>query len=176
MTLADRLFGRVLIDQASGCWLWTGARSAAGYGQMRVDGRTLYVHRLAWEMLRGPISPGLVLDHLCRIHNCMNPGHLEPVSQRVNILRGTSKAVTNAAKAVCDNGNEFSGENTYVRKDSGGRQCRVCGRERRQNHRDKVNARERVRRATDPEHRARRIANSRKYRAALKAAQLRSAS
>ena len=45
-------------------------------------------HRVAWELIRGPIPEGLVLDHLCRTSACVNPDHLEPVPQAINMIRG----------------------------------------------------------------------------------------
>ena len=93
--LADRFWSKVQ-KQESGCWIWTGTRTRdGGYGQIRLPG--LYApligpmrlaHRVAYELLVGPIPAGLVLDHLCRNRRCVNPAHLEPVTQRVNIQRG----------------------------------------------------------------------------------------
>lgn len=69
------------------CWEWTGAqvgRANEKYGHTRMG----MAHRVAYELLVGPIPKGLVLDHLCRNRLCVNPAHLEPVTQRTNILRG----------------------------------------------------------------------------------------
>ena len=74
-----------------GCWLWTGARTANGYGTMSAGGRygaTLLAHRLAYEWYRGAIPDGLQIDHLCRVRHCVNPWHLEAVTQEVNLKRG----------------------------------------------------------------------------------------
>src|SRR6185369_15101616 len=72
----------------NGCWLWQRAITTAGYGSVRFNGETAYAHRMVYERHKGPITPGLVLDHLCRNPACVNPDHLEPVSQRENIIRG----------------------------------------------------------------------------------------
>jgi HNH endonuclease len=71
------------------CWLWTAATNY-GYGVFRIDRRSIYAHRYAYELLVGPIPDGLQLDHLCRVPPCVNPTHLEPVTHRENILRGTT--------------------------------------------------------------------------------------
>jgi hypothetical protein len=82
-SLADRI-----TVSESGCWLWTGEMNRNGYGRVRSDGKRVMAHRRAWELLRGPIPTGLVLDHLCRNRHCCNPAHLEPVTVRENTLRG----------------------------------------------------------------------------------------
>lgn len=74
------------------CHLWTGAKStdgpAKGYGYIRdADGRVVLAHRVAWEMLYGPIPDGLQIDHLCRNIGCVHPDHLEPVEQAENLRR-----------------------------------------------------------------------------------------
>lgn len=83
-----RPFWSYVFFHEDGCWEWTGAKTAAGYGQF--TRRKEYAHRHAYEDLVGPIPEGLVIDHLCRNPSCVNPDHLEPVTQRENIRRGTS--------------------------------------------------------------------------------------
>lgn len=85
----------------STCWVWTGACTNGGYGTTSVLGRGWMVHRLVYTTLVGPIPAGLTLDHLCRARSCVNPAHLEPVSQRENNLRGDTIAARNAARTVC---------------------------------------------------------------------------
>ncbi|WP_353848602.1 HNH endonuclease signature motif containing protein [Cellulomonas sp.] len=82
---------------------------------------------MAWEQENGPIPPGMQLDHLCRVRECVNPLHLELVTQRENILRGESPAAHHARKTHCDHGHEFTPENTY-RAPSRPRTriCRAC--------------------------------------------------
>src|SRR5690242_5020679 len=95
-TLRDRLEARRTVrccGYTTPCWLWTktdGSLAPDEYGTVSVDGRSLLVHRLAWELYRGPIPAAHVLDHLCRVHACHNPEHLEPVSVFENNHRGES--------------------------------------------------------------------------------------
>jgi hypothetical protein len=113
----------VVID-GDECHLWTGQVDQKGYAWY---GR-LNLHRRAYEDANGPIPQGLVIDHLCRVRHCINPEHLEAVTQRENNLRGNSPAAINARKTHCLRGHAFDEENTYVSPTKGGRSCRECTR------------------------------------------------
>lgn len=114
------------------CWLWTGAVSGqTGYGAFRADGLLRGAHRVAYELAVGAIPSGLTLDHLCRGRQCVNPTHLEPVTQRVNMLRGISPNAALANSGRCAAGHPRTPENNYQRHDGGGRICRPCYRERK---------------------------------------------
>lgn len=122
----------------SGCWVWDGSLSPEGYGKLTVNRRTSYAHRVAYERYVGPIQRGLQLDHLCRVRCCVNPSHLEPVTQRMNALRGACGDVTrdrHAKKCACKSGHEFTAENTYFYIRSGYK-CRVCKQCNRDRSRD----------------------------------------
>jgi HNH endonuclease len=80
-------------EPADACWLWSGARTAAGYGARWLDGRTRYVHRLSYEALVGPIPEGLTIDHLCHNRACCNPAHMEVVTRSENGRRGAQHSV-----------------------------------------------------------------------------------
>lgn len=71
-----------------GCWLWQGAVSTQGYARMSVRRKTVSVHALVYEAKYGPIAEGLEFDHVCRVRQCINPDHLEPVTSAENTRRG----------------------------------------------------------------------------------------
>ena len=115
------------------CWLWTGALTW-GYGRFkdklgeRADVRA---HRYVYEFCMGPIPEGLTLDHLCRVRHCQHPWHLEPVTQRVNTLRGVGPTAQRARQTHCIHGHLFDEANTYYRTPAaeGLRCCRACRRD-----------------------------------------------
>lgn len=115
----------------SGCWQFTGTLHPSGYARFAYRSRTMAGHRLAYEAFVGPIPDGLTIDHLCRNKACLNPGHLEAVTMRENVMRSTGIAPTNAAKTHCKRGHEFTPENTYFNY-HGGRGCKTCASSRYQ--------------------------------------------
>jgi len=139
--IAERFWSKVDWKEPADCWLWRGNKIPAGYGQFRVGGmadgtrRYKMAHRVAYELTKGEIPDGLVLDHLCRTPLCCNPDHLEPVNRGENVRRGKAgNPETNGgarfhrAKTHCRNGHAFSPENTYVNP-QGHRSCRICTRD-----------------------------------------------
>jgi len=121
----ERLWTKVL--KTDHCWLWLGSKSPKGYGAIQIRGKRLYVHRLTYEWLIGPIPDGLTLDHLCGTRNCVRPTHLEPVTRGENALRGGGPSALNARKIACHKGHPFDERNTlYLRDDE--RACRECRR------------------------------------------------
>lgn len=121
-SIASRFWGRV--NKTDSCWLWT-AGKVRGYGTIAHRGRQHYAHRWSYEQAKGEIPEGYEIDHLCRVPACVNPDHLEAVTKKENILRGTSPQADNARKSHCKNGHPLSGENLVTRSD-GGRRCRIC--------------------------------------------------
>lgn len=134
----DRFWAKVNRKGPDDCWLWTGAhRSDLGYGHMNWRGGHRAAHRIAYELMVGEIPEGLVLDHLCRTPACVNPKHLEPVTQRVNVIvRGQGPFARRAAQTHCLRGHEFTPENTYIHKSRGVRICRECHRVRNRKQKD----------------------------------------
>ena len=118
----------------NGCWIWTGGFFyEKPYGQFSAK-RNWRAHKFAYEALRGRVPEGLVLDHLCRNPACVNPSHLEPVTDVVNILRGEGPHALNARKTHCLRSHEFTPENTGTTK-GGGRYCKACKRLKTAEHR-----------------------------------------
>lgn len=124
----DSRFWQWVDIRVDGCWEWTGSINNKGYGRTSVKRRPVYAHRVAYELCVGPIPDGHELDHLCRNPRCVNPEHLEPVTHRVNLLRGQSPMAHQARQTHCLRGHPFDAENTYHRPDREGRQCRTCNR------------------------------------------------
>ena len=116
-----------MVEQTPGCWNWRGV-TTSGYGRIKVHGHTVVAHRVAWELLRGPIPEGLTLDHLCRNRGCVNPDHLEPVTGRENTLRGVGASAQQARKTHCKRGHPFDEKNTRacLRRGKPYRECRTC--------------------------------------------------
>lgn len=110
----------------SECWIWIRCKNSGGYGSFSWRGRTRSAHVVSYDVLVGDISEGFERDHLCRDHACVNPGHLEAVTHRVNMLRGENPPAEQAKRVKCVQGHEFTPENTYHRGNR--RVCRECGR------------------------------------------------
>lgn len=110
------------------CHLWTASLDRRGYGKFWFDGKPRKAHRLAFESVKGkPRKP--LLDHLCRVRRCVNHDHLEPVTVKVNTLRGESPAAQHARKTHCPKGHPYDARNTV--RFAGKRYCRSCQRDRR---------------------------------------------
>lgn len=128
----ERLLWRSVYDASTedlvpgvrtGCLLWKGSLNADGYGQISVNGRIRRVHRIAYTLF-AEIKDGLVLDHLCRNHACLNPNHLEPVTVAENNLRGEGAMAVHARKTHCPQGHPYDEKNTQMK--NGARRCRAC--------------------------------------------------
>jgi len=121
--IVDRIMSRVIQIPESGCWIWEGA-TFYGYGQVTINNKTRRVHRLMYEIEHGPIPPGLVCDHLCRVRCCVNPHHIELVTDRENLGRGIASSSHAIRTNTCKHGHAFTPENTLIRK--GFRECHTC--------------------------------------------------
>lgn len=115
-------------DDADGCWVWTAGARNRDYGVFQAASRkAAFAHNWVYRQLVGDVPDGLELDHLCRNHRCVNPNHREPVTHRVNVLRGVSPAAENAKKLYGDCGHPLFGDNLLQYKD-GRRECLTCHR------------------------------------------------
>lgn len=88
MNTREKVLDGLLREPITECWEWTGSRTKAGYGKVSWKGRLVYVHRLVYELLEGPIPEGLQIDHICRNRACANPDHLRLVEFGVNQAQG----------------------------------------------------------------------------------------
>lgn len=114
------------VVKTESCWNWVGyINKRWGYGYFKLDGKHWRVHRLAYEIVVGDIPTGKQLDHLCKNRLCVNPSHLEPVTNKENVLRGDGLTAINARKTECHRGHQLLGENLYITP-SGYRNCREC--------------------------------------------------
>ena len=125
----ESIIARSIPVTESGCWLWLGSTKAKGYGNVNFNGKAWKVHRIVYELMRGPIPTGFTIDHLCRVRCCINPDHLEPVTNKVNVLRGMGITAVNAKKTVCPYGHPYVEENIY-RNIYNERECLTCKRAR----------------------------------------------
>lgn len=126
MSLFDR-FNEKIITQShndDSCWYWDGYKIDSGYGRFSYNGKNIYSHRFAYELYKGNIPNGLVIDHLCKNTSCVNPDHLRAVTQRENVNSGNT-GIINKSKTHCPKGHEYNEENTYIDKDNS-RRCRIC--------------------------------------------------
>ena len=129
----DRFWLRVA--KGDTCWEWKGIKDRDGYGRFHSHKTnnntgtvTVRAHRFAYELLVGPIADGLQIDHLCKNRRCVNPDHLEPVTQLENIRRGQTGKLNSyhRQKTHCPHRHEYGGCNLVINPTSGGRVCRIC--------------------------------------------------
>jgi len=129
--LPERLENKIIPEPNSGCWIWIPEGHPKGYGFAKYKAMGHRAHRLVYSLLVGKIPNGLVIDHKCRVRCCVNPEHLEPVTNLENIKRGITGQF-NARKTQCSEGHPFDTENTgfsthgkYTR-----RYCKKCNHDR----------------------------------------------
>lgn len=142
-TVEERFWSKV--DKSGDCWQWTAAKFRKGYGQFRYEGKGQGAHRVAYILSVGTIPAGMRLDHTCHTRAvergecvggddcphraCVNPDHLELVTEVENNLRGNGPAARHARKTHCPQGHPLSGDNLYAAPRGNGdtfRSCRAC--------------------------------------------------
>jgi hypothetical protein len=123
-TTLEQFNAKIIHEPNTGCWLWTRSWCTKdGYGKICGfgDGSSQLAHRWSYEHFKGPIPEGLVIDHLCRTPACVNPDHLEAVTQQVNVLRGVAPSALANARGTCTRGHP-----SLHRSASGYTKCLVC--------------------------------------------------
>lgn len=126
------------VDKTDDCWLWTGPTTRYGYGVFWNGGKRYTAHRISYLLAHGDIPSDLVVDHLChgwdenctaegnrcRHRACVNPNHLEAVTQQVNLLRGHGASGQAARRTNCPQGHPYDEVNTLIEGKT--RRCRAC--------------------------------------------------
>jgi hypothetical protein len=146
ISVIDRFMSHVEKVTESGCWIWMGATHNYCYGAFILNGRSRAAHRVAYALFKEPIPEGLTIDHLCGVTYCVNPLHLEAVTNAVNAMRAggiwlaiAASTQARSSKPACVRGHLFTDRNTY-RDAAGVRYCRECRKQHSQSLRDRLKA------------------------------------
>lgn len=122
--LADRL--AMQLDKSTGCWLWTGYVLKSGYAQIKRDGRSAYVHRVAFELHHGidlasPKDGGPLVCHHCDVRHCANPEHLflgTPTDNVQDMIR-KGRRVASDQRGAANNSAKLTEEQVHeIRRDT----------------------------------------------------------
>ena len=122
-------------DDPTKCWLWLGGTvhnsGKLMYGRFRVGDALILAHRFSYALRFGAIPEDMTIDHVkargCTSTLCVNPHHLEVVTNKVNVLRGDGPTALNAKKTHCPQGHLYTEDNMYVYLNH--RCCRICKQE-----------------------------------------------
>lgn len=134
--IEERIREKTTIDPTTGCWLFRGYLSSYGYGRICVDWVNYYVHTISAVIY---LDYNLLdkehqinhKDNVCPNRNCWNPEHLYVGTQAENVQDTVVKGISGRpTQTHCQNGHEFTPENTYIRESTGDRVCRTCKSER----------------------------------------------
>lgn len=73
--LSDRFWAKVAHGEE--CWEWQGYLAPNGYGRFSIrEGEIKLAHRMAWELINGPVPGDLCCLHRCDNRRCVRPDHL----------------------------------------------------------------------------------------------------
>lgn len=120
-----KLLARITEKSQAGpgdCVLWTGRVDKDGYGVLSVHNRKRRVHRIAFELMSGPIPTGMTIDHLCHVKHCFAANHLELATRAENSRRGATRQ--RVLRPTCRRGHLYT-QHGYVGR-NGHRTCRAC--------------------------------------------------
>jgi hypothetical protein len=134
--LASKIIRCSTLDHATGCWIWKLSKEQ-GYGRIQHKFKRQSAHAASYRCFIGILPDGLVADHLCKNTECVNPYHLEAMTNIENVMRGNSPAAINATKTHCPQGHKYDEKNTIWRTRRDGRAyrvCRLCSRQHAMNY------------------------------------------
>lgn len=128
LTREELFLEKIKKDPVTGCWVWTSVQYHAGYGKFHNGTTMIGAHRWSYMHFKGPIPPGLEIDHLCRVRLCVNPDHLEAVTRVENLRRANPAAWRRGPRhSHCRRGHEFTPDNIAL-DSRGQRLCLTCKR------------------------------------------------
>lgn len=122
ISILDQRIKSPLVVEQSGCWRAT-KHGTHTYVSLSWAGHSEKGHRVSYRIYKGKIPAGLVIDHTCRNVWCLNPAHLEAVTQRENLERQPNWG---GHKTHCKYGHPYTEENTYYQPSNGRRSCKIC--------------------------------------------------
>ena len=109
-----------VVDERSGCWLWTGSINATGYGWLT----GVLAHRMVYERMVAPLPPGTILHHTCRVHRCVNPAHLIPMTLKEHSTMHEPPRDKTLVCGIC--GNPYTGSRSSFAA-AKKRDINICG-------------------------------------------------
>ena len=112
------------VTKTNSCWLWIAGKNQKGYGLFTFKNRRYFAHRFVFFLNNIEIPVEKVVDHICRVRNCVNPGHLRFVTNWENTMHGDSPIGKNVFKRQCPSGHKYDQENTAIWNRE--RHCRAC--------------------------------------------------
>ncbi len=91
----DRYKKLVSMGKPNDCWQWLGSiNKRTGYGKKQWRGETWLAHRWVWTMLFGSIPKDMTINHKCSNRSCVNPHHMEVITQAENCRHGSGATLT----------------------------------------------------------------------------------
>jgi len=134
--ITELIMSKIVVpNNTTKCWEWNGVHYKLGYARFGSGiGITDLVHRLMYELIKGKIKEGLILDHTCSNKGCVNPDHLEEVTYQENLLRGNNALMH---LGFCKHGHARTSDNIFIKPNDGKTRCRKCNGRYHPEHVDK---------------------------------------